>query len=236
MSEELGAVTALTAQEPLLIPRISVPRIVNGFFVAREVDSLLGACQPVELVVSRSKDAARFRPTLVRTAFVATDLWVYAELVDADIGNRARTLNESTCELGDVFEMFFHPEGQDTYTELHVTPENQRMQVRFPSADALHKSENYGQFKNWLQWDEVFTSWTHVETERWYILARVPLARLCDNEAVLSGLLSGRGEMLFSYCRYDFSPGLPPVLSSTSRHEELSFHRLHEWRSLRLQV
>jgi len=37
----------------------------------------------------------------------------------------------------------------------------------------------------------------------------------------------------FSFSRYDASRGTrPPVLSSTSPHQALNFHRIHEWGNL----
>ena len=192
------------------------------------------AAQAVDLFPASALYRARFRPACVKTSYLNGDLWVYADLEDEHIYNTADRLNLSTCELGDVFEMFFHPDGQATYTELHVTPENQHLQLQFPSVDALQASDNFGQFKSWLLWGEVFGSWTLVEVGRWRVVARVPLELLCDSAEILREVMAGEREILFSYCRYDYSPGELPVLSSTSTHEEVSFHRLHEWRRMRL--
>ena len=42
--------------------------------------------------------------------------------------NRARRLNDRTWELGDVGEFFLQERQTGRYLELHVTPENQRLQ------------------------------------------------------------------------------------------------------------
>jgi len=54
------------------------------------------------LVESQSE----FSPATVRTGWRENSLFIFAELADRDIFNRATELNQRTWEMGDVFEIF----------------------------------------------------------------------------------------------------------------------------------
>jgi hypothetical protein len=58
----------------------------------------------------------------VRFAWNGRDLLGEAVLPELDILNPATTFNEEACLVGDVFEVFLKPEGQEAYYEL-VGPE-----------------------------------------------------------------------------------------------------------------
>src|SRR5204863_1077141 len=73
-----------------------------------------------------------FLPATVRVGWRENSLLVFAELTDADVFNGATKLNERTWELGDVFEMFLRSSNGQSYVEFHVTPNNQRLQLRYP--------------------------------------------------------------------------------------------------------
>ena len=63
---------------------------------------------------------------------------------------------------------------------------------------------------------------------QWQVLARIPASILPDGESFSAG-----EKLELSFSRYDAGPdGTPDVLSSTSLHRELSFHRRHEWREV----
>lgn len=164
------------------------------------------------------KDPA-LREGLVRAGMArgteGEELAVYAEMIDEDIFNASRSLNERTWTTGDVFEMFIKSESVDDYYEFHVTPENQKLQLHFPSVAA---------FRARLPWGthcldgERFFSRTQVEAGRWKVYAEVPLR-----------LFQG-SPWRFSFCRYDATRGRElPVLSSTSAYTMKNFHRIEEW-------
>jgi hypothetical protein len=68
-----------------------------------------------------------------------------------------------------------------------------------------------------------FSQWSEGQT--WCICAAVPGAAFLPVGTSLEGRT-----WLASFSRYDYSSGEePPVLSSTSPHAELSFHRQQEW-------
>jgi hypothetical protein len=63
---------------------------------------------------------------------------------------------------------------------------------------------------------------------RWWVLAAIPADMVAD-----SGVLGPGSRWLFSFSRYDYTRGKPaPVLSSTSPHREVNFHRQQEWGTL----
>ena len=122
-----------------------------------------------------------FKPACVRTGRTESDLAVFAEMEDEDIFNKATSLNECTYELGDVFEIFVKPETQEKYFEIHVTPENQKLQLSFPRPGAIREkpaapvADPLAKYK----FDNpVICSRTLVEAarSRWSVLALLPLA------------------------------------------------------------
>ncbi|MCX7915927.1 MAG: hypothetical protein N3A53_06450, partial [Verrucomicrobiae bacterium] len=96
--------------------------------------ALDGAAQCILQQGWRDQPEPRFRPGTVRVASHCSHLVVAAELVDDDIFNPITKFNEAAFPHGDVFEMFFRPEWQEAYYELHVSPVNQLFQLRIPSA------------------------------------------------------------------------------------------------------
>ncbi len=153
--------------------------------------------------------------------------WVFAQMSDSDIFNPAKNLNEETYKLGDAFEIFLRDKRCAHYLELHVSPFNQQMQLRFPCA---RESGNEAQWKGEFVESSIFQSWTQVaENEnRWSVLAAISITQISDGESIQSG-----AEWLCSFSRYDYTRGqLQPILSSTSQHQELDFHRQQDWRTL----
>jgi hypothetical protein len=64
--------------------------------------------------------------------------------------------------------------------------------------------------------------------ERWQVLAIVPFSLVVQARPVTAG-----ARWRFSFSRYDYTRGMgEPVLSSTSLHRRLDFHRQHEWGTL----
>jgi len=171
------------------------------------------------------------RPAWVRTGWRPDALWVYAELEDADIFNPETRFNAPAFTVGDAFEMFLRPEGQDPYYEIHVTPQNQKFQLRIPYADALQSlPRGTGLPPAWMVAQPVIESRTLAlpERERWRVLALVPFSLVVESGAAAPGV-----RWRFSFSRYDYTHGeAQPVLSSTSPHREVNFHRQQEWGTL----
>lgn len=175
-----------------------------------------------------------FASTVVRTGWRKNSLLVFAELTDADIFNRATQLNQRTWELGDAFEMFLASTQNESYVELHVTPENQHLQLRFPDASGVELARKTGSLENFSIPHDAFFSATWIESEknRWNVYAKIPAA-----------LVRGKNESLentrwhFSFCRYDHTRGISePVISSTSPHTKADFHRRQDWGVMTFKV
>jgi hypothetical protein len=178
------------------------------------------------------QEQAELRPSLVRVGRTADALLVLAELHDEDIHNRAAKLNEMTFLLGDAFEMFLRPERQPAYVEFHVTPDNVKLQLRFPDESAIFgPAEKRKPIESYMIRHEVFTSrvWVQPAQKRWLVLASIPAAAVYTQPVPLAG-----EAWRFSFSRYDYTRGAAqPVLSSTSPHVQCGFHRQQEWGTLR---
>jgi len=198
------------------------PEAARDFFVGKEP---LRLGQPW-----LEKNEPGFLPGSVWVGWTPSDLVVWAVMGDADIHNAATGLNQDTWKLGDVFEVFLRAEREEPYFEFHVTPENNRLQLRIPGADWFRRfvagEERFDEAK--LP-GEVFASQTLVEKndDRWSVLARIPLATIGGTPG---------GALQFSFCRYDYTRGRDlPILSSTSGYSvPVSFHQQSAWCTLRL--
>jgi hypothetical protein len=173
------------------------------------------------------------RPAAVRCGWNAQSLLVYAVLEDDDIFNPVEAFNVPAFQHGDVFEIILRPAGQEAYYEFHVSPRNQRFQLRIPSAAAFAAPKPAaGIPPEWFVRDWQIDSRVQVDTANgcWRVLASIPLARVAENGLPVAG-----DSWVYSFSRYDYTQGQPaPVLSSTSSHRELSFHRQQEWGELEL--
>ena len=143
--------------------------------------------------------------------------------------NRATQLNEHTWELGDVAEIFLQVAGASRYIELHVTPENQRLQLIWPVGGLDHVRSGQAQFesftinsRDWVQ------SSTHIGPGFWVAHATVPFSLLNYERGERSPALRT------AVCRYDCSHPPLPTLSSTAPLQAPDYHRFNEWQTLEL--
>lgn len=171
-----------------------------------------------------------FKPSTVRTGWTGSDFAVLAEMEDIDIGNRAKRLNERTYALGDVFEIFLKPETQNAYFEVHITPENQKLQLRFPRPGAVREKTEKSDASHLATFffeKPLIHSLTLVEANRelWSVFALLPLEFINQAGPVQAGTI-----WRFSFSRYDYTKGSPePVISSSSPHAKPDFHRTEEY-------
>lgn len=175
----------------------------------------------------REREEADFAPGTVRLGWRDESLLVFAELTDADIFSSATRFNQRLWELGDSFEIFLRPVEQEAYVEFQVSPDNQRLQLRYPDAAALGRAQDTGSIEDVLVHDKVFHSntWVRSQERQWYIFAEIPAASVRSKTGPLPG-----DQWRFSFSRYDYTRGhKEPVISSTSPHTEANFHRQQEW-------
>lgn len=177
----------------------------------------------------RAEPEPGFRPMRVKAGWTREALVVHAVLEDADIFNPERRFNAMSFMAGDVFEMFLRPVDQEAYFEFHVTPENQKLQLRFPSARAFSELRREMP-PEWFINHRVIASRVRVTPaeEQWEVVAEIPFDLVCENSRPGPGM-----RWLFSFSRYDYTRGnSKPVLSSTSPHTVLGFHRQEDWGEL----
>jgi hypothetical protein len=200
-----------------------------------QLGSVLADAQVVESRQAwRTGVEPEFRPMRVKTGWTRDALYVHAELEDADIFNPEKQFNAMSFLSGDVFEIFLRPCDQDAYFEIHVTPENQKLQLRFPSAAALAAPRAQpGLLPEWYINHRVVESRVRVNAaaQRWDVAVEIPFDLVCEAARPQRGT-----KWLFSFSRYDYTRGREkPVLSSTSSHTVLNFHRQAEWGELHFQ-
>jgi hypothetical protein len=162
---------------------------------------------------------AGFRPTVVRAWCRGGALVVEAEMVDEEVFNDATAHNQRTWELGDVFEIFVRREDEERYAEVHVTPDNLRLHLRFEDFGHLQRIADPAEVA--ADPDAVASS-AERTPDGWRARATIPL----DLRA---------GERIrVSFCRYDAGRGREPVLSTSSPHPVVAFHRPWEWLPCRI--
>jgi hypothetical protein len=167
-----------------------------------------------------------FRPGAVRLGWHETGIVVAASLEDERVFTRATADNQRLWELGDVFEMFFRNAVREDYLELHAAPGDKRLQLHFPSRETVAGLRaGIGRLDDFLVREPLFDFRTRMTSNGWALVAQIP------GPALGFDVSSLKGEAVFaSFSRYDYaSDGSPPILSSTSPHAQLDFHRQEEW-------
>ncbi len=166
---------------------------------------------------------ADFKPGTVWMGIQGEDLVVYAVMRDDAPRNRAVSLNEPTWTTGDVVEMFFQAEGRIGYYEFHVTPENQRLQLFFPSTADFRLGKG---IRHWSIEESKFESRARVtDDQHWEILMRIKLSLVFDEPRE-----DKTRRFRFMFGRYDYVPGREnPVTSATARMTKSNFHHIPEW-------
>lgn len=172
-----------------------------------------------------------FNPGWARMTWEPTALVVDFCFAATAACNSARRLNERTHLLGDVGEIFLQCAGSDRYVEIHVTPENQRLQLewnreRFEAVRNKRAAlEDFAVADpNWVQ------TCTAVASTGWSASVRIPATVLLERETMFQV-----GErFLAAICRYDSGGGDTPMLSSTVNFNGHPFHTRSAWHHARL--
>jgi hypothetical protein len=170
---------------------------------------------------------ADFAPATIRVGWRESSLLLFAELEDVDIFSNATQPNQRLWELGDSFEIFLRPDGQPSYAEFQVAPNNQRLQLQFANAEALQHSRESGSLDAVLIPGAAFQStvWIPANAGRWFVYAEIPSHSVPGAGKTLAG-----SRWHFSFSRYDYTRGrAEPVISSTSPHPKADFHRQQDW-------
>jgi hypothetical protein len=176
----------------------------------------------------RTEPEPEFRAAMVHVGWTDDALIVHAKLEDDDIFNPVTEFNAPAFERGDVFEIFLRATTQDAYYEFHISPTNQKFQLRLPAEGVVRRQpieESIGKF---LFDRRRIDSRVKILLRHWVVLAAIPLDVVQE-----TGAVGPDTRWRFSFCRYDYTRGkAQPVLSSTSPHRQLDFHRQQEWGEL----
>jgi hypothetical protein len=212
---------------PTLSPAISCPKLPE--FNPRDAHSVEEAFAGAAVMTLgqawREKPQPDFRPGTVQVGWREDRLWVSANLVDDVPMSSAMAHNEHLWELGDVFEMFLQDLTLPGYAEFHAAPNGRRLQLIFPEEDTFARiSREELELAQLFKAERLFDYAVTLHPGGWNVLASIPSQVFADVAS-----LAGRSWKV-SFSRYDYSQvGGQPVLSSTSPHKILSFHRREDW-------
>lgn len=203
---------------------ITAPEAVRAAFAEAPVLQMQQAWREVP--------EGKFLPARVRIGWRGDRFLVFGELTDHLLYTRATEDNQILCSFGDVFEIFLRDSGGERYAEFHVAPNGKRLQLLWPDAATIRRVSNKEVSLDDLKVHEPifdFSQWSEGPT--WCICASVPGSAFLPVGTSLEGRT-----WLASFSRYDYSSAEePPVLSSTSPHAEVSFHRQQEWAEVEFQ-
>lgn len=175
-----------------------------------------------------------FRPAIAELYPNKSGLKVIFTLEDDEIFSEATGFNQETWKLGDVVEIFLGIPGESDYWELHVTPNNQRLQLAWnPQSFEDFRQGAIPLQKCMITDPEFIQSEVTVNTEKkmWQCSVFIPWTSI--------KLATGQAsyELELAFCRYDVSRNQKgATLSSTAALSKASYHRRHEWDTLLLEV
>ena len=169
-----------------------------------------------------------FRPGRVRAIWDEDGLEFEIVFSGKGARNRARHLNEPTWELGDVAEVFLARRGRPGYLEIHVTPENRRLQLRWPSGGVARLRAGRAQLGEFTFGVGSVGSATRRSHRGWAVWVRI------DRDLLGPEPLAAGDRFAAAVCRYDRGDRPVPVCSSTADLRAADFHRRREWHQLRL--
>jgi len=183
-------------------------------------------------LVFQHGDLSLFREGRVRVGWDAHGLRVHALLVDDSVFSASTDHGQSMWAIGDVFEIFAKLTCRDDYFELHISPNGHRLQLHFPDHSIIRQiRDKTKKLEEMIVAEPLLDFLTRPTPNGWEMLALVPTATLDASRESLAGC-----ELAVSFGRYDYANAKSaPILSSTTRHAELNFHRLHEWTVLQLE-
>ena len=150
----------------------------------------------------RAESEPGLNPGWARIRWNAAGLLYEAVFLQRNPANRARRLNEHTWELGDICEFFLQETGSGRYLEVHVTPENQRLQLLWPLGGLERFRAGTAKLEDFLVahrcWVE---SSATIAADYWTARAFIPFSCL--------GLTDSKNLPILrtAVCRYDWSLG-----------------------------
>ena len=161
---------------------------------------------------------ASFQPATVRVTKHGDVLELEARLMDSHIHDVPAAFNEEAYRKCDVFELFLKAEGDEHYHELHVTPSNVLLQLRFRVGMPLEVEPA-------KVWEAIMTSSTERVEGGWIARFTLPLTHFTEQRPVPNLWKIGCGRY-----DYDASKGEKGLtFSNTAPLTAPNFHRHWEW-------
>lgn len=161
------------------------------------------------------------QPATVQLRRVGDTLELEARICDTAIHSPAAKFNEMAYTKGDVFELFIKGEGDSHYHEIHVTPDNVLLQLRFEVG-----AKRPFDIPKALVWEPLLTSSTERFEGGWIARFSLPLGNISSQKPLPTQWKVGCG-------RYDYKAqedgSFKPILSNTAPITACDFHRHQEW-------
>lgn len=170
---------------------------------------------------------ANFCETEVRAGWREGAILIWARLKDECLFTKATENNQDLWALGDVFEIFLKDAEKEEYFEFHITPRSHRLQLRFPNGNSVNKIRaGQDKLSDYAVDEPIFDFKVRETLVGWEVYAELP-------NSLFGWDKTGGRALLCSFSRYDYDDaGGAPILSSTSEHKVLNYHRQEEWRRL----
>lgn len=190
------------------------------------------AAVPVDGFVIPKTHAKPMTQTKLRLLWDRDHLFFAAELEDHDLQGEI-TEHDGMTWFDDVFEIFLKPAADaEPYYELQVNAAGTKMDMFLPQ----RKGGAFEEFKgaNSFRWETaVRRSGTLApRTDRdagWVVEGKIPWGDFMPT----GGRPDINDRWQAAFCRYDYTLGKSPELSSTARLTEVNFHRYEDYSTLR---
>lgn len=167
-----------------------------------------------------------FQPGTVQVKRVGDTLELEARLCDKAIHSPGAKFNDMAYTKSDVFELFIKGEGDSHYHEIHVTPDNVLLQLRFEVG-----AKRPFDIDKALVWEPLLESSTERFDGGWIARFSVPLANICSQSPLPTAWKISCG-------RYDYQQTgdgtFKALFSNTAPLTVADFHRHEEWPVLSL--
>lgn len=180
------------------------------------------------------ENSADFRPAKAELYPNKTGLQIVLTFEDEEIYNDATGFNQYALKLGDVAEIFVAVPGEPAYWELHITPNNHRLQLAWDKQRFESAKKGILTLEDCMVADpEFIQSAVTVDTaeNRWQTTVFLPWKSidLPDGQEIYT--------LELAFCRYDASRSQEKAtLSSTAPLSKADYHRRHEWDVIQLEV
>jgi hypothetical protein len=167
-----------------------------------------------------SKSELGFRPGVAQIEWDRGQLRLLVEMSDDEVGTTASANQQRLWEHGDVLEFFIQRFGNEDYYEYQISPNSFTLALHYPDTTSVTAMRNGSRTLEEFFTDKPLEARAVMTPTGWNAMLCIPLP-------------ARRGDIIRVSCsRYDYGTGRSPILSSTSPHPILDFHRSQDWREI----